>query len=56
MGEGGTGTGWRTCLASPGWTAVLPGSGCQRLPAEAAWAGEGQDVSVCLGLSLPFGP
>lgn len=46
VGQLGTGTKWRTYLASPGWTAVLPGSGCRRLPGEAAWAGEAQDVSV----------
>lgn len=42
----------RRYLARPGWITVFPGRGCEGLPREAAWAGEGQDVSVCFGLSL----
>lgn len=38
-----------------GWTSVSLGSDCRGLPREAAWAGEGHDVSMCLGLNLFFG-
>lgn len=40
------GTRWRRCLANRGWIVVIPGSGREGLAWEAAWAGEGQHVSV----------
>lgn len=50
--EGRVGTTCSRYLARPGSITVFPGRGCEGLPGEATWAGEGQDVSVCLGLSL----